>query len=60
MLFRLFLDNWLIIFNSCNDCTNFNPTGEPIMPTGTLTNDANAGIETQSVTVEAKISKCSA
>ena len=36
-----------------------NPTAEIIMPIGTQTNEANAEIETQPVTVETKISKCS-
>ena len=37
----------------------FIPTAELVIPTGTQTNEANAGIETQQVTVETKISKCS-
>ena len=36
----------------------FSPTAELIMPTGTKTNEANAEIKTQPVTVEAQISKC--
>ena len=36
----------------------FNTTAE-LTPTGSQTNDANAEIETQPVTVEAKITKCS-
>ena len=34
-------------------------TAELVIPTGTQTNDANAEIETQPVTVETKISNCS-
>ena len=37
----------------------FNPTTELVISTGTKTNEANAEIETQPVTVEAKMSKCS-
>ena len=33
----------------------FNPTAELVMPTGTQTNETNAEIKTQPVTVEAKI-----
>ena len=35
------------------------PTAAFIIQTGTKTNEANAEIETQPVTVEIKISKCS-
>ena len=38
---------------------NFIPTEEFVIPTGIVTNEANAETETQSVTVEAKISNCS-
>ena len=34
------------------------PTGELVIPTGTQTNETNAKLETQTVTVEIKISKC--
>ena len=34
-------------------------TAEFVIPTGTQTNEANSDIETQPVTVEAKISMCS-
>ena len=37
----------------------FHPTAELEIPTGTQTNDANAETETQPVTFEIKISKCS-
>ena len=37
----------------------FNPTAELVIATVRQTNETNAKIETQSVTVEAKISKCS-
>ena len=37
----------------------FIPTAELILPTGTQTTEANVEIETQPVTVETKISKCS-
>ena len=35
----------------------FIPTAELVIPTGTETNEANSEIETQSVIVQAKISK---
>ena len=35
------------------------PTADLLIPTGTPTNEENAEIETQPVTVETKISKCS-
>ena len=54
MLFHLFLDNWLILFNSCSYCANFNPTAELAIPTGTPTNEPNAEVETQSLTAETK------
>ena len=38
--------------------TIFVPTAELLMSIGTTTNEANAEIETQSVIVEARISKC--
>ena len=37
----------------------FIPTEEVVILTGTQTNEANAEIETQQVTVESKIGKCS-
>ena len=37
---------------------SFIPTAELVIPTGTQTNEANAEIKTQPVTVETKISKC--
>ena len=37
----------------------FIPTAELIMPIGTQTSEANAEIETQSVIVKDRISKCS-
>ena len=37
---------------------NVNPTAELPIPTEAQTNEANAEIETQSVTVQTKISKC--
>ena len=37
----------------------FIPTAELVIPTGTQTNEANAEIETQPVTVETKISNSS-
>ena len=36
----------------------FLPTAELVIPTGIATNGANGEIETQAVTLEAKISKC--
>ena len=35
----------------------FNPTAELVIPTGTQTNEANAEIEMQPITMETKISK---
>ena len=37
----------------------FIPTAELAIPTETQTNEANAEIETQPVTIETKISRCS-
>ena len=37
----------------------FIPTAELVIPTGTQTNKANAETETQPVTIETKIKKCS-
>ena len=37
----------------------FSPTAELVFPTETQTNEANAEIETQTVTVETKINKWS-
>ena len=37
----------------------FIPTAELVIPTGTQTNEANAEIEAQPVTVETKIRYCS-
>ena len=36
----------------------FNPTAELAVPTGTPTNEVNAKIEAQTLTVETKKSKC--
>ena len=58
-LFSLFLDDRLIFFKSCSNCANFNPTAELVMPTGTPTDEPDAEIETQPVTAELKIRKCS-
>ena len=38
---------------------DFNPIAELVIPTRTQNNEANVEIETQPVTIEAKISKCS-
>ena len=38
---------------------NLIPTTELAIPTGTQTNETNAEIETQTVNVQTKISKCS-
>ena len=35
------------------------PTAEHVIPTRTQTNEANAEIGTQAITIESKISKCS-
>ena len=37
----------------------FNPAAEIVIPVGMPTNEANAEIETQSLTAEIKIRKCS-
>ena len=37
----------------------FNPNAELVISTGTQTNEANAETETQAVTPETKINKCS-
>ena len=48
-----------MLLDSCSDCTISFPTAELVVPAGTQTNEANAEIETQPVTVETKISECS-
>ena len=46
-------------FKFCSDSTNVSPAAVLVIPTGTKTYDANAEIETQSVTAEDRISKVS-
>ena len=59
MLLFLFLYKILILFNSCSDVQIYIPTEEPVILTGIQTHEANAEIETQPVTVETRINKCS-
>ena len=60
MLLPYFIDDWLILFDSCSYFTqNFNPSAEVVITIGKRTNEANSEIKTQPVTAEAKISKCS-
>ena len=58
-MFLLFLIIDLYFWISAVIAQIFNPTAELVMPTRIQTNGANAEIEAQRVTVEAKISKCS-
>ena len=55
MLLFLFIDNWLIPFNSCSDCTKFYSYFRTLKPTGTQTNAANTKTEGKPVTVVTKI-----
>ena len=55
----LFLYNGLILFNSCSDFTDFYSCCRIHNTTWIAVNEANAEIETQPVTIEAKVSKCS-
>ena len=57
MLFPFFLYNWLII--PAVIVQVFILIAELAIPTRTHTNDVNAEIEMQAVTVETKIRKCS-
>ena len=54
LLLLLFFDNCLIFFNSCSDCTYFNPIAELAIPTEILTNEAKEETERRSVTTEIK------
>ena len=56
IMFLLFLYNWFILFNSAQI---FIPNTEHVIPTGSPTYEVNAKTETQLVTVETKMSKCS-
>ena len=55
MLLPLFLNCWLIHFNCCSYCTNFNTTAERTIPIGTPTKEAKMEVETHPVTAKAKI-----
>ena len=57
LLFFLIIDLYLLI--PAVIAQIFIPTEKLVRPTGIAPNEANAEIETQPVTVEAKISKCS-
>ena len=57
MLFYVFLNYQVIFFNSCSCYTN--STADLAIPIVVTTNKESAEIETQPVTVETKISKCS-
>ena len=58
--FFLFLNYWLIIFDSCSYCISLiNPIAELVVPTGVPIKEVKAEIEIHSVIVEAKIRKCS-
>ena len=60
MLLFLFLNYWLILFNSYSYTEVSNPeTAEIVIPTEIPTKEAKAKIETYPVTVETKIRKCS-
>ena len=60
MLFFFFLIVDLYFLIAAMIVTVFIPTAKLVIPTGTQTNEANAEIETQPVTVKTNISKCSA
>ena len=56
-----FFNYWLILFNSCSYCTNFNPTAELVIPIGIPTKESNEmeEMETHPVTIEITIGKWS-
>ena len=58
MLCLLFLDNWLILFNSCSYCTNVDSYCRT-RNTEKTTNEANVEIEKQSLTAKIKTRKVS-
>ena len=55
--FFLFLNYWLIIFNSCSYCTNFYPVVELVILIGIPTTEAKAEMEANPVILEVTISK---
>ena len=59
MLLLLFLYDWLILLLPAVIAQIFIPITEFVIPTGIVTNEGNAEIETQPVTVETKINNCS-
>ena len=60
MLRFLFLNYWLILFNSCGYYTNvYSNCAELVIPIGIPTKEAKAEMEAHPVIVEASIRKCS-
>ena len=55
----IFPYNWLILFSSCSDCTNFYSYCRTRNTNRNKTNEPNAETETQPVTIEARINKFS-
>ena len=55
----IFLNYWLIRFNSCSYCTNFRKIAEPIIPIGIPSKEAKAEIKIRPVITESKIRKYS-
>ena len=51
----LFLNYWLILFNSCSYFTNFSPIVELAIPTGISTKEAKAEMKTHPVIAEITI-----
>ena len=58
MILFLFFNYWLILFNSCNYCTNVKPIAGLIITVGIPTKEAKEEMEMHQVTVEIKTSKC--
>ena len=55
----LFLNYWLILFNSAVLAQIFNPIAELVIPLGIPTKDAKSEMETHPVIAEPKKRKCS-
>ena len=56
--FLVFLNYWLVVFNSCCYYKICNPTEELVMPIGIPSNEAKAEIETQLLIAGNKINDC--
>ena len=59
MVLFLFLNFWLILFNTAVIAPIFNPIVDFVIPIGTPSKEAKAEFEVHPVIVEAKMRKCS-